>query len=123
MRWWRRCRNSTRTCAACCQVFLRHTSAPLTLNENVAEEVLADFRSWFDECLPKSFQHWTDTEEGPNDMPARIKSSLLGSSVTIPILDGALGLACYMRIYLCEHRTSTLPRTLALTAWCGRRAA
>jgi secondary thiamine-phosphate synthase enzyme len=105
------------------QVFILHTSASLTVNEDVCDSVLADFSSWFDQSVPESFPHWTHTAEGPDDMPAHVKSSLLDSSVTIPIRMGTLALGRYQGIYLCEHRTTPLPRTLVLTAWGERRTA
>lgn len=98
-------------------IFIAHTSAALTVNENIASEVLADFRSWFDESVPEDAAYWTHTEEGPDDMPAHIKSSLLGPSVSVPIRQGRLRLGRYQGIYLCEHRDGERPRTLVLTAW------
>jgi secondary thiamine-phosphate synthase enzyme len=99
------------------QVFIKHTSASLTINENIAEEVLDDFRSWFDETVADDRPYWTHTEEGTDDMPAHIKASLLGPSVTVPIGRGRLVLGRYQGIYLCEHRRRPQPRTLVLTIW------
>jgi secondary thiamine-phosphate synthase enzyme len=99
-------------------VFVRHTSASLTLNENASAAVLRDFRSWFDAAVPEDAPFWTHRTEGPDDMPAHIKSSLLDSSVTLPVRDGRLALGTWQGIYLCEHREAGGPRSLALTL-CG----
>jgi secondary thiamine-phosphate synthase enzyme len=102
------------------QVFVKHTSASLTINENIAAEVLDDFSAWFDRAVPEKADYWTHVEEGPDDMPAHIKTSLLGASVTVPVRDGRLLFGRYQGIYLCEHRISWRPRTLVLTAWGER---
>jgi secondary thiamine-phosphate synthase enzyme len=99
-------------------VFVRHTSASLTLNENASAAVLRDFRSWFDAAVPEDAPFWTHRTEGPDDMPAHIKSSLLDSSVTLPVRDGRLALGTWQGIYLCEHREAGGPRSLVLTL-CG----
>jgi secondary thiamine-phosphate synthase enzyme len=98
-------------------VFVRHTSASLTLNENASAAVLRDFRSWFDAAVPEDAPFWTHRTEGSDDMPAHVKSSLLGSSVTVPVRDGRLALGTWQGIYLCEHRDAGGPRSLVLTAW------
>jgi secondary thiamine-phosphate synthase enzyme len=97
-------------------VFIRHTSASLTLNENASPDVRRDFRAWFDHAVPEGFD-WAHTLEGSDDMPAHIKSSLLGSAVTVPVTGGRLALGTWQGIYLCEHRDSGGPRTLTVTAW------
>ena len=97
-------------------VFIRHTSASLTLNENASPDVRRDFRAWFDHAVPEDFD-WAHTLEGSDDMPAHVKSSLLGSAVTVPVSDGRLALGTWQGIYLCEHRDSGGPRTLTVTAW------
>jgi secondary thiamine-phosphate synthase enzyme len=102
-------------------VFIRHTSASLTLNENASPAVRADFLSWFDRAVPEDAPYWTHTLEGPDDMPAHIKSSLLGPSVSVPITDGALAVGTWQGIYLCEHRDSGGPRELVVTAWGDER--
>ncbi len=102
-------------------VFMRHTSASLTLNENAATAVLHDFRSWFDAAVPEDAPYWTHRSEGPDDMPAHIKTSLLGSSVTLPVAQGRLALGTWQGIYLCEHREHGGPRTLLVTAWGEER--
>jgi secondary thiamine-phosphate synthase enzyme len=98
-------------------VFVRHTSASLTLNENASADVRRDFRSWFDDAVPEDAPYWRHTTEGSDDMPAHIKSSLLGPAVTIPVSDGKLGLGTWQGIYLCEHRDSGGQRSLTLTLW------
>jgi secondary thiamine-phosphate synthase enzyme len=96
-------------------VFIRHTSASLTLNENASPEVRRDFETWFSAAVPESFGGWTHTLEGSDDMPAHIKASLLGPSVTIPVRNGRAHLGTWQGIYLCEHRDHGGPRTLTLT--------
>ncbi len=96
-------------------VFIRHTSASLTLNENASPDVLADFESWFSEAVPADAGYWTHTLEGPDDMPAHIKASLLGPSLTLPIQNGSLALGTWQGIYLCEHRNSVSGRELMAT--------
>lgn len=99
-------------------VFVRHTSASLTLNENASTAVLSDFASWFDAAVPDDAPFWTHRAEGPDDMPAHVKSSLLDSSITVPVARGRLALGTWQGIHLCEHRDAGGPRTLILTA-CG----
>jgi len=98
-------------------VFVQHTSASLTLNENASPAVRADFRSWFDSAVPEDAPYWTHTLEGADDMPAHIKTSLLGPSVTVPVTNGALALGTWQGIYLCEHRDSGGSRRLKATVW------
>ncbi len=102
-------------------VFVRHTSASLTLNENASADVRRDFESWFSEAVPEDASYWTHTVEGPDDMPAHVKAALLGSSVTIPVADGSLALGTWQGIYLCEHRDSASGRELVVTAWGEER--
>jgi secondary thiamine-phosphate synthase enzyme len=96
-------------------VHIGHTSASLTLNENASPDVRADFESWFSRAVPEEASYWRHTLEGPDDMPAHIKASLLGPSLTLPVRDGSLALGTWQGIYLCEHRDSGGPRTLVLT--------
>jgi secondary thiamine-phosphate synthase enzyme len=103
--------------AGLANVFMQHTSASLTLNENVSRDVLRDFASWFDSAVPEDASFWTHTVEGPDDMPAHVKAALLGSSLTLPIRDGQLALGTWQGIYLCEHRDSGGPRRLVVTLW------
>ncbi len=98
-------------------VFVRHTSASLTLNENASASVLRDFGSWFDAAVPEDAPFWTHRSEGADDMPAHVKSSLLGSAISVPVARGRLTLGTWQGIYLCEHRDAGGPRTLILTAW------
>ncbi len=98
-------------------VFIRHTSAALTLNENASPAVRRDFRSWFDDAVPEDAPYWTHTLEGPDDMPAHVKSSLLGPSVTVPVSGGRLRLGTWQGIYLCEHRDRGGARSLLATLW------
>jgi secondary thiamine-phosphate synthase enzyme len=98
-------------------LFIRHTSASLTLNENASPDVLADFESWFSHAVPEDARYWTHTLEGPDDMPAHIKASLLGPSLTLPIRDGSLALGTWQGIYLCEHRDRGGGRSLLATVW------
>jgi secondary thiamine-phosphate synthase enzyme len=96
-------------------VHIRHTSASLTLNENASPDVRRDFETWFNAAVPESFGGWTHTFEGADDMPAHIKASLLGPSLTVPVRDGDLALGTWQGIYLCEHRDRGGPRSLTLT--------
>jgi secondary thiamine-phosphate synthase enzyme len=98
-------------------VFIRHTSASLTLNENASSDVRRDFASWFDRAVPEDASYWTHTSEGPDDMPAHIKASLLGPSLTLPVRDGSFHVGTWQGIYLCEHRESGGPRKLTVTAF------
>jgi secondary thiamine-phosphate synthase enzyme len=102
-------------------VFIRHTSASLTLNENASSDVRRDFESWFNEAVPEDASYWTHTTEGADDMPAHIKASLLGPSVTVPVRDGSLVLGTWQGIYLCEHRDSGGSRTVTVTAFGEER--
>jgi secondary thiamine-phosphate synthase enzyme len=103
-----------------CHLLLRHTSASLTLNENASPDVRADFRSWFDAAVPEGFA-WTHTLEGADDMPAHVKASLLGPSLSLPIAGGELALGTWQGIYLCEHRDRGGARSLLATLWGERR--
>jgi secondary thiamine-phosphate synthase enzyme len=96
-------------------VHIRHTSASLTLNENASPDVRRDFETWFDEAVPEESAGWTHTLEGADDMPAHIKASLLGPSLTLPVRDGRPALGTWQGIYLCEHRDRGGPRSLTLT--------
>ena len=100
-----------------CQVFIQHTSASLTINENVSPAVRKDFETYFNKAVPEDDPDYLHDDEGPDDMPAHIKTSVLGSSVTIPITRGRLALGTWQGIYLCEHRDHAEPRTLVITAW------
>jgi secondary thiamine-phosphate synthase enzyme len=96
-------------------VFIRHTSASLTLNENASPDVRRDFETWFSEAVPDGAPYFTHTLEGADDMPAHVKASLLGPSLSLPVSAGRLALGTWQGIYLCEHRDHGGPRTLVLT--------
>ncbi len=96
-------------------LFIRHTSASLTLNENASPDVRRDFESWFDAAVPEDARYWTHTIEGPDDMPAHIKTSLLGPALSLPVSGGRLALGTWQGVYLCEHRDHGGPRSLLVT--------
>jgi secondary thiamine-phosphate synthase enzyme len=96
-------------------VHILHTSASLTLNENASPDVRRDFESWFDRAVPENAPFWTHTVEGPDDMPAHIKASVLGPSLTLPVRDGGFALGTWQGIYLCEHRDDGGARSLLVT--------
>jgi secondary thiamine-phosphate synthase enzyme len=98
-------------------LLIQHTSASLTLNENASPDVRRDFETWFSRSVPEGADFWTHTLEGDDDMPAHIKASLLGPSLTLPIREGQLVLGTWQGIYLCEHRDAGGPRTLFATLW------
>ena len=95
-------------------LFIRHTSASLTLNENASPDVRRDFETWFNVAVPEDFA-WTHTLEGADDMPAHVKAALMGSSLTLPISGGRLALGTWQGIYLCEHRDRGGARRLVAT--------
>jgi secondary thiamine-phosphate synthase enzyme len=98
-------------------LLIRHTSASLTLNENASPEVRRDFEAWFGDAVPERSALWTHTLEGSDDMPAHIKASLLGPTLTLPIGEGRLALGTWQGIYLCEHRDHGGARSLVATVW------
>ncbi|SFS77684.1 secondary thiamine-phosphate synthase enzyme YjbQ [Lutibacter maritimus] len=99
------------------QVFIKHTSASLTINENADASVRTDFECHFNKMIPENMPYYIHTYEGSDDMPAHIKASLLGSSIQIPISNGKLNIGIWQGIYLCEHRNFGGPRKLVLTAF------
>jgi len=99
------------------QVFIKHTSASLTINENADPTVRIDFESHMNKMVPENMPYYRHDTEGPDDMPAHIKASLMGTSVTIPITNGKLNLGLWQGIYLCEHRNHGGSRELVITAW------
>lgn len=99
------------------QVFIKHTSASLTINENADFTVRTDFESHFNKMVPENTPYYKHTYEGSDDMPAHIKASLLGASVQIPITNGKLNLGIWQGIYLCEHRNHGGSRTIVITAF------
>lgn len=96
-------------------LFIKHTSASLTINEDADPTVRTDFESHFNHLVPENQPYYKHTFEGPDDMPAHLKTSLLGSSVSIPITKGKLALGTWQGIYLCEHRNHGGNRTLVAT--------
>jgi secondary thiamine-phosphate synthase enzyme len=99
-----------------CHLFILHTSASLTLNENASPDVRRDFGTWFDHAVPEDFA-WTHTLEGSDDMPAHIKTALLGPSLSLPVSGGRLALGTWQGVYLCEHRDRGGSRSLLATLW------
>lgn len=99
------------------QVFIKHTSASLTINENADPSVRVDFENHMNKMVPENAPYYIHTYEGPDDMPAHIKSSLMGASVQIPITKGRLNLGVWQGIYLCEHRNGAWARNLVLSAF------
>ena len=97
-------------------VFIKHTSASLTLNENADPTVRDDFEAYFNRAVPENEPYFLHTAEGPDDMPAHIKASMMGGSVSIPITKGRLNLGTGQGIYLCEHRDRGGQRRLVATA-------
>ena len=96
-------------------LFVQHTSASLTVNENADPDVRADMERWFDRAVPDGAREFVHTAEGDDDMPAHLKASLLGASVTIPVRDGRLALGTWQGIYLGEHRDHGGSRSLVAT--------
>ena len=98
-------------------LFIRHTSASLTLNENASPDVRRDFESHFNRAVPEDAPYWTHTLEGPDDMPAHIKASTLGAALTLPVTAGRLVLGTWQGVYLGEHRDHGGSRSLTATLW------
>ncbi|WP_426099284.1 secondary thiamine-phosphate synthase enzyme YjbQ [Providencia sp. PROV200] len=96
-------------------IFIQHTSASLTINENADYTVREDFESFFNHAVPENDPYYKHDYEGSDDMPAHLKSSLLGVSLTIPITKGRLNLGTWQGIYLCEHRNYGGKRRLVIT--------
>lgn len=96
-------------------VFIKHTSASLTINENADPTVRQDFESYFNKFVPEDEPYYRHLDEGSDDLPSHIKSSILGSNHSIPITNGKLNMGIWQGIYLCEHRNHGGGRTIALT--------
>ena len=96
-------------------LFIKHTSASLTINEDADSTVRTDFESHFNQLVPENQSYYQHTSEGSDDMPAHLKASILGSSVSVPIAKGKLALGTWQGIYLCEHRNYGGNRTLVVT--------
>lgn len=99
------------------QVFIQHTSASLTINENADPTVRLDFETWMNKAVPEGDPDYEHDYEGDDDMPAHIKASLMGASVQIPITNGRLNLGTWQGIYLCEHRNYGGSRNVVISAW------
>jgi secondary thiamine-phosphate synthase enzyme len=99
------------------QVFIQHTSAALTINENADPTVRKDFQTFVNELIPESYPRFIHTDEGPDDMPAHIKASFFATNLQIPITGGKLNLGIWQGIYLCEFRRNGGSRNLILTAF------
>jgi secondary thiamine-phosphate synthase enzyme len=98
-------------------LLIQHTSASLALNENASPDVRRDFETWFNVVVPENAPFWTHVLEGADDMPAHIKASLLGPTLTLPVSRGRLALGTWQGIYLCEHRDRGGVRRVVATAW------
>lgn len=96
-------------------ILIKHTSASLTINENADPTVRKDFESFFNRTVPEDQSYYLHDDEGSDDMPAHLKTSLLGASVNIPVTNGQLNLGTWQGIYLCEHRNQGGGRSLVLT--------
>lgn len=99
------------------QLFLQHTSASLTINENADPDVRTDLERWLHRAVPENAPYFEHTAEGPDDMPAHVKSSVMGCSVMIPIREGRLALGTWQGIYLGEHRAEASRRLIVATIW------
>jgi len=96
-------------------IFIKHTSASIAINEGADPSVRIDFETHFNKLVPENSPDFIHSAEGPDDMPAHIKSALLGSTLSVPIKDGRMNLGTWQDIYLCEHRNHAPKRTLVLT--------
>lgn len=98
-------------------IFIKHTSASLTINENADPDVRTDMKSYIDKLVPENLPYLIHTMEGADDMPAHIKTSLFGSSITVPITNGTFNLGTWQGIYLCEHRNHGGKRKIVVTVF------
>ena len=96
-------------------IFIKHTSASLTINENADPSVRHDFEAFFNKSVPERESYYTHVDEGSDDMPAHLKSSILGCALSIPITDGKLNMGIWQGIYLCEHRNYGGSRKIVVT--------
>lgn len=96
-------------------IFIKHTSASLTINENADPSVRHDFESYFSRFVPENEPYYQHNDEGPDDLPAHLKSSILGSSLNIPITSGRLNMGIWQGVYLCEHRNYGGSRRIVVT--------
>ncbi|HWD90344.1 MAG TPA: secondary thiamine-phosphate synthase enzyme YjbQ [Mucilaginibacter sp.] len=100
-----------------CQVFIQHTSASLSINEDADPTVRQDFETYFNKAVPENDPDYIHNDEGADDMPAHLKAAILGSSVSIPVSNGRLALGTWQGIYLCEHRNHGGARNIVITVW------
>tara|TARA_S200000501_G_C20871460_1_gene764416 strand:- start:5264 stop:5686 length:423 start_codon:yes stop_codon:yes gene_type:complete len=98
-------------------IFIKHTSASITINENADSTVRKDFESHFNKMVPENQSYYRHTMEGKDDMPAHLKASILGSSIQIPITNGNLNMGAWQGIYLCEHRNYGSSRKIIITIY------
>ncbi len=98
-------------------IHVKHTSAGISLNENADPSVRSDFRTFFDDLVPENYRGFSHTLEGPDDMPAHLKASLIGQNITVPITSGRLNLGTWQGIYFCEFRNHGGMRKLVLTVY------
>ena len=98
-------------------IFIKHTSASLTINENADPDVRTDMEAYFNKTVPENATYFKHTSEGLDDMTSHIKSSILGSSITVSITNGKLNLGTWQGIYLCEHRNNSYPRKIVITVY------
>jgi len=98
-------------------LFIQHTSASLSINENADPDVRADMERWFNHAVPENARYFEHTAEGPDDMPAHVKATLVGAAVTIPIRDGRFALGTWQGVYLGEHRDAGGARHIVATLW------
>ncbi len=96
-------------------LLIQHTSASLALNENASPDVRADLETWFSDAVREEPASWRHSLEGPDDMPAHVKSVLIGPSLTLPVSGGSLALGAWQGVYLCEHRDRPSPRRILAT--------
>jgi len=100
-----------------CTVFVRHTSASLTIQENADPSAARDLEAWLNRLVPERDPHFTHTAEGPDDMPSHIKAALTSASLGVPIIGGALALGTWQGVYLWEHRRSGRARDVVIHVW------
>lgn len=96
-------------------VFIKHTSASLSINEDADPSVRRDFERVFNRLIPENEPYYEHTDEGSDDMPAHLKASIIGADLTIPVSDGTLNMGTWQGIYLCEHRNHGGPRSIVIT--------
>jgi len=98
-------------------IFIRHTSASLTLNENYDPDVRLDMEKYFNRAVKENEPYYAHTSEGTDDMPAHIKSTIIGASLTMPVTNGKLNIGTWQGIYLCEHRNHAGSRKIVITLY------